>query len=184
MSARQVTALKRQANKAAMRIFALIPALALLTLAACDRGDPSLFNLRKQDQTPDEFAILPNLPLEQPENLSVLPPPTPGGSNLTDPRPNAQAVAALGGNINRGTGVDQALVNSVGRYGVAGNIRETLAREDLEWRRANNGRILERVFNVNVYFDAYRRQALDQTRELQRLRRAGVRTVAAPPEPE
>jgi hypothetical protein len=90
----------------------------------------------------------------------------------------------LGGNINRGTGVDQALVNSVGRYGVAGNIRETLAREDLEWRRANNGRILERVFNVNVYFDAYRRQALDQTRELQRLRRAGVRTVAAPPEPE
>jgi hypothetical protein len=36
---------------------------------------------------------------------------------------------------------------------------------------------------VNVYFRAYRPFALDQHRELERLRRAGLRTVAAPPDP-
>ena len=41
------------------------------------------------------------------------------------------------------------------RFGVDGGIRSTLASEDLEWRRDNNGRILERLFNVNVYFKAY-----------------------------
>lgn len=167
-----------------MRIFALIPTLALVLLSACAREDPRLFNLRKTDQTPDEFSILPNKPLTQPEDLSSLPPPTRGGVNLTDPQPRAQAVAALGGSIDRGAGVDQALINSVSRYGVASNIRQITAEEDLIWRRENDGRLLERVFNVNVYFDAYRRQALDQTRELLRLRRLGVRTVAAPPEPE
>jgi hypothetical protein len=39
------------------------------------------------------------------------------------------------------------------------------------------------VFNVSVYFKAYRPQSLDQYAELYRLRRAGVRTVAAPPDP-
>jgi hypothetical protein len=37
-------------------------------------------------------------------------------------------------------------------------IRTTLASEDLQWRRDNNGRILERLFNVNVYYKAYSKQ--------------------------
>jgi hypothetical protein len=47
----------------------------------------------------------------------------------------------------------------------------------------NDGRLLERLFNVNVYFKAYRSQELDQYLELQRLRRLGIRTPAAPPDP-
>jgi hypothetical protein len=42
---------------------------------------------------------------------------------------------------------------------------------------------LERLFNVNVYFKAYKKQELDQYRELERFRRAGIRTPAAPPDP-
>jgi hypothetical protein len=37
------------------------------------------------------------------------------------------------------------------------------------------------MFGVNVYFDAYEDQSLDQQAELERLRRLGVRTPAAPP---
>jgi hypothetical protein len=74
------------------------------------------------------------------------------------------------------------LVSAATRYGVSPQIRQQLAREDLEYRRRNDGRLLERIFDVNVYHRAYRRQALDQQRELERFRRAGARTVAAPPE--
>ena len=165
-----------------MRLHTILSALAILALAACGSSDPKLFNLRKSDRTPDEFSILPTKPLEQPPSFSQLPPPTPGGANRTDPRPEAEAVAALGGNPGGGTGIDGALAQAVGRYGVTPNIRGVLAAEDLEWRRANDGRLLERLFNVNVYYDAYRAQSLDQYRELERLRGFGVRTVAAPPE--
>ena len=60
-------------------------------------------------------------------------------------------------------------------------IRQTLATEDLEFRRKNDGRLLERIFNVNVYFKAYRDYALDQYAELARWRKAGARTPSAPP---
>ncbi len=69
------------------------------------------------------------------------------------------------------------------RYGVDQNIRQTLAAEDLQFRRDNNGRILERLMNVNVYFREYADQSLDQHLEMERFRRAGVRTVSAPPDP-
>ena len=68
------------------------------------------------------------------------------------------------------------------RFGTAADIRPMLAAEDLEFRRKHDGRLLERVFKVNVYFKAYRSMALDQYLELARWRNAGVRTVGAPPE--
>ncbi|MEM7489400.1 MAG: DUF3035 domain-containing protein [Pseudomonadota bacterium] len=152
-------------------------------LSACGASDPRLMNVRAEDRTPDEFSILPNRPLTLPEDLSVLPPPNPGGQNRVDRQPEAEAIAALGGNPNAGSAADGALVAAVTRYGVQDNIRGQLAAEDLEYRRVNNGRLLERVFNLNVYYDAYAPQSLDQHRELERLRQAGVRTVAAPPDP-
>lgn len=164
---------------AARRILT-VAALAL-ALAACGRSDPTLFNIRKADRTPDEFSILPTLPLEQPPSYAALPPPTPGGANRTDRRPEAQAVAALGGNPAGGARGDAGLRAAVTRYGTDAAIRQRLAAEDLAFRRANDGRLLERVFNVNVYYRAYRAQSLDQYAELARLRRLGVRTVAAPP---
>lgn len=172
-----------------MRTARMVLALAgagMLVLSACGRSDevPNLMNIRSTTQGPDEFAILPPKPLEMPEDIAALPEPTPGGTNRTDPTPNADAVAALGGTLRPAGGVpaaDGALFAHAGRYGVTAGIRETLAAEDLDFRRRNDGRLLERVFNVNVYFRAYAEQSLDQQAELWRWRNAGARTPSAPP---
>ncbi len=164
----------------------LVMAIAALALG-CSRGEPRLLNVASSTQGPDEFAILPNKPLAEPESYSALPTPTPGGRNRVDATPNEDAIAALGGNpavVARGGGIpanDVGLVGHASRYGRAGNIRQQLAREDLDFRRRKDGRVLERLFNVNVYFRAYRRQSLDKYAELERFRRLGVRTPAAPP---
>ncbi|MDJ0627817.1 MAG: DUF3035 domain-containing protein [Rhodobacter sp.] len=158
-----------------------------LALTACDRtSEPRLLNTVSSTQGPDEFAILPNKPLEQPENFTDLPPPRPGGRNRVDATPVEDAVAALGGRpsaLNAGgiPSSDAGLVRAASRYGVERGIRQQLAAEDLAFRRRNDGRILERLFNVNVYFRAYERQSLDKYAELERFRRLGVRTPAAPP---
>ena len=163
---------------------AVIAIAAMVTLAACgDKGTPQLMNLRS-GQGPDEFAIVPPKPLEMPKDLGELPDPTPGGFNRTDRNPEAEAAVALGGNPSAAGGIpsgDSALYAHAARFGVDGGIRATLASEDLDWRRDNNGRILERIFNVNVYYKAYRKQRLDQQAELARWRALGVRTSSAPP---
>ncbi|MBK6466118.1 MAG: DUF3035 domain-containing protein [Rhodobacter sp.] len=163
-----------------------IAVLAMLGLAACGNRDkpPELMNIRSGNG-PDEFGILPPKPLEMPESLAELPDPTPGGDNRTDPRPFDDASIALGGKPQASAGgvpaSDGALYSHAGRFGVESGIRQTLAGEDLKWRRDNNGRILERLFNVNVYFKAYRKQWLDQHAELDRWRAKGVKTPSAPP---
>ena len=166
-------------------------AVAVSGLSACSSGDeaPILMNIQSKSRTPDEFSILPRKPMEIPKDLASLPPPTPGGINRTDPTPEADMILALGGNPASVTengqrpSSDGAVVNYASRYGVTGGIREQLAAEDLEYRQKNNGRLLERWFNQNVYFDAYREQSLNKYAELERFRRAGVDTVAAPPNP-
>ncbi len=169
----------------AMKGRAVIAIATMITLAACGgKGDPKLMNLRS-GPGPDEFAIVPPKPLEMPETMAELPDPTPGGFNRTDQNPEADAVIALGGNPKAAAGgipaADSALYAHAGRFGVDGGIRATLASEDLEFRRDNNGRVLERVFNVNVYYKAYRKQRLDQQAELARWRALGVRNPSAPP---
>ncbi|MFN4202685.1 MAG: DUF3035 domain-containing protein [Tabrizicola sp.] len=163
---------------------AVIAVATMITLAACGgKGDPQLMNLRS-GPGPDEFAIVPPKPLEMPKDLAELPEPTPGGFNRTDRTPEADAVVALGGRPSAAGGIpatDSALFAHAARYGVDGGIRARLAAEDLEWRRDNNGRILERLFNVNVYYKAYRKQRLDQQAELERWRALGVRNPSAPP---
>ena len=163
-----------------------VASAALLALAACgNKSDvPNLMNVRSETNGPDEFSILPPKPLEMPESLAELPEPTPGGPNLTDPRPYDDAILALGGNPGAGGGGDGALDNHATRGGITAGIRQALAAEDLEFRRKNDGRLLERVFNVNVYFKAYSDYALDQYAELERWRRAGARTPSAPPRAE
>lgn len=158
---------------------------AMLALTACS-GDkvPNLMNLRSSTNGPDEFGILPPKALELPEDLTALPEPTLGGANRTDPTPNADAIVALGGNPKAAGGIpagDGALVRYASRAGTAAGIRDTLAAEDLEWRRKHDGRLLERIFNVNVYYKAYRKQSLDQQADLQKWRKRGLRTPSAPP---
>jgi len=161
---------------------------AVLVLSACGGGDkdPILMNLRSTGPGPDEFSIVPGKPLEMPKDLAALPAPTPGGSNIADPTPEADAVAALGGNPDRlkrsGTpAADGALIASASRFGTSPTIRGQLASEDLEWRRDHNGRLLEKLFDVNVYYRAYAKMSLDQEAELERWRKLGLRTPSAPP---
>jgi hypothetical protein len=153
--------------------------VAALALSACSDGVPELMNLRNTEAGPDEFSVVPTRELELPAT-GDLPQPTPGGLNRADPTPEADAIAALGGNIDAAPAATE-LVAHAGRFGVSENIRGTLLAEDEEVRRRNDGRILERLFRNNVYFDAYSNQALDQYSELERLRRAGVQTPSAPP---
>lgn len=160
---------------------------AMLLLGGCAAKDkpPHLMHIRSGTNGPDEFSILPPKALEMPEDLAALPEPTPGGPNLSDPRPQDDAILALGGSPRSpGAGVaaaDGALYNHAARNGVQSDIRGTLAEEDLQYRRKHNGRILERLFGVNVYFKAYRKQQLDQQAELERWRKAGGRSPSAPP---
>jgi len=156
-------------------------------LAGCGSRDkePSLLNIRQTSQGPDEFSIVPNKPLEEPPSFSELPPPTPGGRNITDPTPDADAISALGGKPGAlARPADGGIVNYASRFGRDAGIRGELAADDLEFRRKNDGRLLEKLFSVNVYFKAYAGMALDQYAELQRWRRKGLRTPAAPPPPE
>jgi len=164
-------------------ILTLTLGAALVALAACGgSGDPRLMNLRNTESGPDEFSVLPTEPIEIPQNMRELPPPTPGGVNRTDPDPEGDAIRALGGNPERAARASGDVITYASRFGVSPDIRGTLAAEDLEFRRRNDGRLLERIFNTNVYFRAYRPLALDRYAELERLRRAGIRTPAAPPQ--
>ena len=167
----------------------ILTGLAGAMLAGCATGgDPRLMTFGAQ-RSPDEFAILPTGPLQSPPDMAALPTPTPGGRNLVDPDPRADAVAALGGRVTaERTGAipaaDAALVRHAARGGAQEDIRETLAAEDLDHRRRNRGRLLERMFGVNVYHRAYRDQVLDRDAETERWRQACARTPGAPPRPE
>ncbi len=173
---------------ARLRPFILLAVVASVGLSACSsKKVGGMMNLRASGAGPDEFAILPTKPLTMPKSYQTLPTPTPGGENLTDPTPRADAVAALGGNpkylkakgIARG---DQGIIAVASRYGVSGNIRSVLATEDLEFRRKHRGKLLERLFGTTVYFSAYQPMTLDRYAELKRIRRAGLRAPAAPPD--
>lgn len=159
-------------------------AAALLTLSACAGGDRGLRDLRSNSGGPDEFSVLPMAPLVMPSDVTTLPVPTPGGSNLSDPAPIADAVAVLGGNPNAlvPNGIparDTALVVAAQRGGVDPAIRQTLANEDAAFRDRQSRFGLFR--GRDRYFAAYARQALDAYGELDRFRAAGVATPSAPP---
>ncbi|MFV0292111.1 MAG: DUF3035 domain-containing protein [Paracoccus sp. (in: a-proteobacteria)] len=163
-------------------IWTLIGAAAL---AGCS-NDPLLHNIRAGQDTPDEFAIVPTRQLSMPPDLNQLPAPTPGGSNITDPNPKGDAVAALGGDPQRlapgGVGaVDGALVTYASRLGVSPGIRQQLAQEDVTWRSKRSRRLLETWARTDVYYRAYESMTLDSPAEQRRWQRAGAKTPTPPP---
>lgn len=150
----------------------------LVTLVACSGGG--------KGKGPDEFAVVPTKPLTMPDDFTTLPTPNVGAANRVDQNPNKDAVAALGGDsaaLDRTTvrGSETALLNSATRYGVAADIRQTLAAEDAQLRGRNGARLLERAVGQKIAPNAYKDQTLDNQRELLRLRQRGVRTPTAPP---
>lgn len=166
-----------------MRVVILMMA-AVLTLSAC--GERNLRDMRTANGTPDDFSVLPSRPLQMPQSLAALPAPTPGGSNLTDPTPNADAIVALGGrpSANVAGGVpagDAALVASVSRYGVQSNIRAELAANDAAFRARKSRGGFFNFLGRDRYFSSYARQALDAYAALAQFRALGVATPTAPP---
>lgn len=173
-----------------MRRYSIGLALVLVTaIGACGNrnGEVQLRRLTDTGNGPNEFGILPGKPLQEPESYTSLPSPTPGGRNRTDLTPLADSVAALGGNPNalsltEPSANDGALLNHSRRFGVAPDIRATLAREDLEVRR-RRGRV--NILNIGPSDDydlAYRRQWLDAVAEDERLQSRGISTSSGPPD--
>lgn len=152
----------------------IILGFAVVGLTACSGGFSG---------GPDEFAVVPQAPLEQPESLSELPTPVPGGQNRADLRPNAEAEAALGGRA-QGGGVpasDSAVVTFASRFGVDPAIRSVLFAEDERFRARISRRGIFGGQRENRYFRTYRSQILDAYAELARFRAAGVSVPTAPP---
>lgn len=165
-------------------------AIIALTLAVAVAGcsDIGLRHLEAPGPGPDEFSVMPVKPLTQPKDYAFLPAPTPGGSNLTDPNPNADAVAALGGNpgaLNPNTGIpssDGALVTASSRYGVTPNTRQVVAQEDADFRKRQSRWTRLRLFKVDRYAQVYKRDAIDPYQQTDSLRRQGIETPSSPPD--
>ncbi|MBC7131621.1 MAG: DUF3035 domain-containing protein [Roseovarius sp.] len=165
--------------------------MAAALVAGCGGRDRevSLANIRHTGNGPDEFSIIPGKPLEMPQDMAALPTPIPGGPNRTDQDPLADGVAALGGNLavirtETPSPAHAGLLAHATRYGRDPAIRQTLAVEDREIRsRYGRVNVLRGIMPGDDYVQAYERQWLDAQAEERRLRRAGVRTPAAPPAP-
>ncbi len=160
---------------------------ALLGLSACStlNNGGKLHDLRTFQREPEEFSVVPSKELAQPESYAHLPTPTPGGANITDATPKADAVAALGGNpaLTVATsdipGSDAALVTAATRFGTNPGIRSQLATEDAAFRKGAT-LFTWQVVPRNNYNHAYRNQALDGLAWLERYRQAGAQTPTAP----
>ena len=171
--------------------FVIPLAMTIAVLANCSMigGDdddiPKLLRF-KNTGSPDELSVVSSRPLEYPELSIPLQPPLSSGENRADRRPKQEVVTTLGGNSGAETPIstfnDRHLTTHTTRFGYNPIIRQQLESEDLAYRRRNDGLFLERVFNVNVYYDAYRPMSIDPYDELNRLRRYNIKTPAAPPE--
>ncbi len=167
---------------------AVVALAAMGGLGGC--ANKGLRTLTSNGPGPDEFLVLPVKPLSKPDSYQTLPAPTPGGVNLVDPNPRADAIVALGGRASALDpnapipGSDGALVNAASRYGVTPDIRQSLAEQDARFRKQQARLSSIKLFRVDRYNQAYRRQALDPFVEARRFQRAGIATPTAPPENE
>ncbi len=129
-----------------------------------------------QKKRADEFAVLPTIPLEIPDDVTTLPVPN-DGQNLVDKRPKASAIAALGGREGAGrrtSGDDASLLGVAMRFGVEPDIAEVLYKEGAAARRSARGTGIERAFGYNAVKRAYKNQTLNEEAEAARLLALGV----------
>lgn len=165
-------------------VVGLIVVSLALGVSGCSKK--GLMDLRHNGNGPDEFMVLPTKPLDMPDRMAALPAPTPGGANRADATPKADAVAALGGRpdalVPQGaSAADGALVAQVSRYGVPSNTREVLAEADAKFRKRQARGTRVRLFPVDRYKQAYRRDAIDPFDQAEQFRRAGAETPTSPP---
>ncbi len=167
-----------------MRLSPGIIIVAALALAGCSGG--GLRELSRASAGPDEFLVLPNKPLTAPPEYNSLPTPTPGGANLVDQHPIADAAAALGGRpelyANNGVPTsDGGLLAQTSRYGVPPNTRVILAEEDAQFRKRKATLSKFRLFKVDRYEQSYKSQTIDPFTQAGALLNAGIRIPTAPP---
>lgn len=158
--------------------------VAAVSVAGC--SNKGLRLIQAPGPGPDEFLILPVKPLTAPTDYSNLPKPNPGGENLVDLNPTADAVVALGGRAEATEpggvpAADSALVTAASRHGVEPGVRETLSEADAKFRKRQSRMTRIRLAPVDRYEQAYRRQSLDPFPETERYRRAGAGTPSSPP---
>lgn len=140
-------------------------ALALLVaLAACEKtgDDRGFFAKLKTAQGPDEYRIVPQKPLQEPQDLANLPTPIPGAPNRADLNARVDAAVALTGAAPSDPGAaagDAALVAAV-QARAAGTVVSGLDFGGLFGGGSD-------LLNADA--------------ELARLRALGIRTPAAPP---
>ncbi|WP_120500494.1 DUF3035 domain-containing protein [Roseovarius sp. EL26] len=164
----------------------VIMAMVLTAIAACSGKDKPLTRIKHTGSGPDEFAIIPSKPLQEPESYSNLPAPAPGTANLTDLTPKADGIAALGGNpaalgSTKIASSEAALVNHSRRYGADANIRNTVAKEDADVRKKRGRVNILGIGPDDDYTLAYKKEWLNSQAERDRLRARGVSTPSAPP---
>ena len=75
----------------------------------------------------------------------------------------------------------EPMVNYANRAGSTGDIRQTLAAEDQDFRSRKARFTKIRLVRVDRYNEAYRSQSLRPYDELERWRKAGAPTPSAPP---
>jgi hypothetical protein len=154
--------------------------LAIFGLGGCEDGLAGGLRRAGVGSAPDEFLVLPTRPLEVPQDLAALPPPTPGAPNRVDYRPHAEAVAGLTGRPGpAGVANGAALVARAGPIDPA--IRSRLAAEDAVYRREHPGLLLERVFTRDREALIYRGMALNAPATFEVMRARGVQVPPAPP---
>lgn len=172
---------------AGLKIVVIVALIGVVSGCDTSKGVGRFFAGDENKQNgPDEFGIVPTRALELPDDLVSLPEPKPGARNRTDPLPEHDAVAALGGQPDRldstrvGAG-EGVLLAAAERRGTAANIREVLAKEDKEFRDDNGPLFLERLFKVNTYLKTYKDDTLEARRTNDLLRRKGVKTPSVSP---
>ncbi len=155
-----------------------------MAVTACGR-DKEIFDkngdFKIRDAGPDEFAIVPTKELEIPEDTTTLPEPALGSVNRVDLVPQKDAVAALGGQPDRLDSTlvandEQALIAAASRNGVSADIRDQIAEDDKKFNKRNRRKNFERWFGFGSRLKTYQNESIEQTQELNRLRRQGVRT--------
>jgi hypothetical protein len=162
--------------------FLLLP--LVLAVSGCSEGGlAGALRSSGATSTPDEFLVLPTRPLEIPDDLASLPPPTPGAPNRVEYQPETLAVTGLTG--QQGTARTASGAALLARAGAASNdplIRTRLAQEDAEYRASHGGRLLERLFARDQDALVYRDMTLDAAAAYEQMRARGVQLSAPPPD--
>ncbi len=138
-------------DRRAVRVFsaALVSGGLLLGLNACDSIKSSLGMTKS---APDEFAVVPNLPLVVPPDFHLRPPGSGGPGQLEKPVRERAAASVFGtepGAAEQDVGFAQgeaAILRAAGATSLDPNIRDTIDREFSIYAKSEQGFLTDLMF--------------------------------------